>query len=175
MNHELDEIEPVPWRVDLYNVKYRHNNEEHVAAILLEIGKHNKNLIQKIISQLVDIPYRNRSGIKLKFRKLSSSTFSQEQPLVWPHWPMLSECCSEYWGLGHFSRRGRLSEHVDGAMVDWEILFRRSSGLFDLCRRSDSGLWDARLKQYGGTRLQFYHDGSPREKPRFRGNCFNCA
>ena len=50
MNHELNEIEPVPQRVGLYNVKYRHNNEEHVTSILLEIGKHNKNLKKKIIS-----------------------------------------------------------------------------------------------------------------------------
>ncbi len=48
MNHELDEIDVTPRRVGLYNVKYRYNNEEHVTAILLKIGKHNKNLIKKI-------------------------------------------------------------------------------------------------------------------------------
>jgi len=69
MNHELDEIEPVPRRVGLYNVKYRYNNEEHVTSILLEIGKHNKNFINKIINKQVNIPFRSISGIKLKFRK----------------------------------------------------------------------------------------------------------
>ena len=44
MNHELDEIESAPRRVGLYNVKHRYNNEEHVIEVLLEIGKHNKNL-----------------------------------------------------------------------------------------------------------------------------------
>ena len=54
-----------------YHVKYRYNNEEHVAAaaLLLKIGKHNKNLIKKIISKLVDISYRSISHIKFKFRK----------------------------------------------------------------------------------------------------------
>ena len=37
-------------------IKQRYNNEEHVTALLLKIGKHNKNLIKKIISKLVDIP-----------------------------------------------------------------------------------------------------------------------
>jgi hypothetical protein len=69
MNHELDEIDVTPRRVGLYNVKYRYNNEEHATALLLKIGKHNKNLIKKIISQLLNIPYRGISGIKLKFRK----------------------------------------------------------------------------------------------------------
>ena len=69
MNHGLDEIEPVPRRVGLYNVKYRYNNEEHVTSILLEIGKHNKNFIKKIINKQVNIPFRSISGIKLKFRK----------------------------------------------------------------------------------------------------------
>ena len=70
MNHELDEVDAVvPRRVSLYNVKYRYNNEEHVTAHLLNIGKHNKNLIKKIISKLVNIPYKSISGIKLKFRK----------------------------------------------------------------------------------------------------------
>jgi hypothetical protein len=69
MNHELDEVDAVPRRVGLYNVKYRYNNEEHVTEVLLKIGKHNKNLIKKILSQLVNIPYRSISGIKLKFRK----------------------------------------------------------------------------------------------------------
>ena len=69
MNHELDEVDAVPRRVGLYNVKYRYNNEEHVTELLLRIGKHNKNLIKKIISQLVNIPYRSISGIKWKFRK----------------------------------------------------------------------------------------------------------
>jgi hypothetical protein len=69
MNHELDEVDAVPRRVGLYNVKYRYNNEEHVTEVLLKIGKHNKNLIKKIISQLVNIPYRSILGIKLKFRK----------------------------------------------------------------------------------------------------------
>jgi len=64
MNHELDEIEPVPRRIGLYNVKYRYNNEEHVTVLLLNIGKHSKNLIKKILSQLVNIiPYRSISGI----------------------------------------------------------------------------------------------------------------
>ncbi len=63
MNHELDEVDAVSRRVGLYNVKYRYNNEEHVTALLLKIGKHNKNLIKKIISQLVNIPYRSISGI----------------------------------------------------------------------------------------------------------------
>ena len=67
MNHELDEVDAVPRRVGLYNVKYRYNNEEHVTVLLLNI--HNKNLIKKIISKLVNIPYRSISGIKLKFRK----------------------------------------------------------------------------------------------------------
>jgi len=69
MNHELDEVDAVPRRVGLYNVKYLYNNEEHVTEVLLKIGKHNKNLIKKIISQLVNIPYRSISGIKLKFRR----------------------------------------------------------------------------------------------------------
>ena len=41
MNHELDEVDAVPRRVGLYNVKYRYNNEEHVTEVLLRIGKHN--------------------------------------------------------------------------------------------------------------------------------------
>ena len=69
MNHELDEVDAVPRRVGLYNVKYRYNNEEHVTVLLLNIGKHNKNLIKKIISKQVNIPFRSISGIKLKFRK----------------------------------------------------------------------------------------------------------
>jgi hypothetical protein len=69
MNHDLDEVEAVPRRVGLYNVKYRYNNEEHVTVLLLTIGKHNKNLIKKIISKLVNIPYKSISGIKLKLRK----------------------------------------------------------------------------------------------------------
>jgi hypothetical protein len=69
MNHELDEIEAVPRRVGLYNVKYVYNNEEHVTALLLKIGKHNNNIIKKIISKLVNIPFRGISQIKLKFRK----------------------------------------------------------------------------------------------------------
>ena len=40
MNHELDEVDAVPRRVGLYNVKYRYNNEEHVTEVLLNIGKH---------------------------------------------------------------------------------------------------------------------------------------
>ena len=67
MNHDLDEVESVSRRVGLYNVTYLHNNEEHVTAILLKIGKHNKNLIKKIISQLVDIPYRSISGINSRY------------------------------------------------------------------------------------------------------------
>jgi hypothetical protein len=51
------------------NVKYLYNNEEHVTALLLEIGKHNKNLIKKIISKQVNIPFIGISQIKLKFRK----------------------------------------------------------------------------------------------------------
>ena len=47
MNHELDEVDAVPRRVGLYNIKYRYNNEEHVTEVLLQIGKHNKNLIRK--------------------------------------------------------------------------------------------------------------------------------
>jgi hypothetical protein len=43
--------------------------QEHVTSILLEIGKHKKNLIKKIISKQVNIPYRSILGIKLKFRK----------------------------------------------------------------------------------------------------------
>jgi hypothetical protein len=62
MNHEVDEVDAVPRRVGLYNVKYRYNNEEHVTEVLLKIGKHNKNLIKKIISQLVNIPYRSIRG-----------------------------------------------------------------------------------------------------------------
>ena len=69
MNHELDEVDAVPRRVGLYNVNYRYNNEEHVTEVLLKIGKHNKNLIKKILIQLVNIPYSSISGIKLKFRK----------------------------------------------------------------------------------------------------------
>ena len=69
MNHDLDEVEAVSRRVGLYNVKYLYNNEEHVTVLLLNIGKHNKNLIKKTISKLVNIPYRSISGIKLKFRK----------------------------------------------------------------------------------------------------------
>ena len=69
MNHELDEVDAVPRRVGLHNMKYRYNNEEHVTEVLLRIGKHNKNLIKKKISKLVNIPYRSISGIKLKFRK----------------------------------------------------------------------------------------------------------
>jgi hypothetical protein len=69
MNHELDEVEAGPKRVGLYNVKYLYNNDEHVIEVLLNIGKHNKNLIKKTISKLVNIPYRSISGIKLKFRK----------------------------------------------------------------------------------------------------------
>jgi hypothetical protein len=61
MNHELDEIEPVPRRVGLYNVKYLYNNEKHVTVLLLNIGKHNKNLINKILSKLVNIPYKSRN------------------------------------------------------------------------------------------------------------------
>ena len=59
MNHELDEVKAVPRRVGLYNVKYRYNNEEYVTEVLLNIGKHYKNLIKKIISKLVNIPYRS--------------------------------------------------------------------------------------------------------------------
>jgi hypothetical protein len=69
MNHELDEVDAVPRRVGLYNLEYRYNNEEHVTEVLLNIGKHNKNLIKKTICKLVNIPYRSISGIKLKFRK----------------------------------------------------------------------------------------------------------
>ena len=42
---------------------------DHVTVVLLRIGKHNKNLIKRIISKLVNIPYKSISGIKLKFRK----------------------------------------------------------------------------------------------------------
>ena len=55
MNRVLDEVDAVPRRVGLYNVTYLHNNEEHVTEVLLNIGKHNKNLIKKIISKLVNI------------------------------------------------------------------------------------------------------------------------
>lgn len=34
MNHELDEIEPLPWQVGLYNVKYLYNNVQHVTACI---------------------------------------------------------------------------------------------------------------------------------------------
>ena len=71
MSHELEEVEAVSRRVDLYNVKYRYNNQEHVTEVLLRIGKHNKNLINKIISKLVNIPYRSISGIKLKLKNVS--------------------------------------------------------------------------------------------------------
>ena len=54
MNHELDEIELVPRRVGLYNVKYRYNNEEHITTLLLKIGKHNKNSLKKIHSFVQD-------------------------------------------------------------------------------------------------------------------------
>ena len=72
MNHESDEVDAVSRRVGLYNVKYRYNNEEHVTEVLRKIGTHNKNLIKKIISQLVNIPYRRISGIELKFRETKS-------------------------------------------------------------------------------------------------------
>ena len=37
MNHELDEVDAVPRRVGLYNVKYRYNNEEHVTEVFLRL------------------------------------------------------------------------------------------------------------------------------------------
>ena len=54
MNHDLDEDEAVSSRVGLYDVKYLYNNKEHVTVLLLNLGKHYKNLIMKVLSQLVN-------------------------------------------------------------------------------------------------------------------------
>ena len=42
MSHVLDEVDAVPRRVGLYDVKYRYNNEEHVTVLLLKIAEHKK-------------------------------------------------------------------------------------------------------------------------------------
>jgi hypothetical protein len=60
MNNKMDENAQEPAiQIRLYRVMYLHENEEQVTELLLQVEKHNRNEIKKMISMKENIKFKD--------------------------------------------------------------------------------------------------------------------